>query len=127
MADLGVIGEAYIEPILTSTIPNLPTASTTGAVSLDATSFSPILTLLTPLGTGAYSITGTVKNSSLAFVARTVIAADRDTGIIYDKVTSDPTTGAFTLNVPNVTCVVYCLPDPADGVNAEIFDLIVPT
>jgi hypothetical protein len=126
MADLGNIGNALIEPALRSPIPNLVAGSSNGNLEVDNL-FSPTLETLTPFGTGAYSITGTVKNSSLAFVARTVIAADRETGIIYDKVTSDSTTGAFTLKVPNTTCVVYCLPDPADGVNAEIFDLIVPT
>jgi hypothetical protein len=124
MALLTELARNFVETPLISTIANLPVVQSVGT-SYSSDNFHPLF--ISRFGSYQYQITGTVKNSSLAFVARTVIAADRDTGIIYDKVISDPTTGSFTLNVPNVTCVVYCLPDPADGVNAEIFDLITPT
>lgn len=119
-------GFNVIEPLQWSTIAGLPVSNSSAFNVLEPLLFNPVPGFLTPYGVGPYTISGTVQNGSSAPLARTVIAYNRDTRIPLDITTSDPVTGAFTLNVQFVPCFVVCLPLLSDGVNAEVYDNITP-
>ncbi len=119
-------GFNVIEVLTYTQVNNLPVSNADGLGIIEQLTFSPITGLLTPYGTGPYTISGTVQNGSSAPIARTVVAYDRFNNLPLDVATSDPVTGAFVLNVPYTSCYVVCLPTLADGSNAEIYDQITP-
>lgn len=71
-------------------------------------------------------LSGTVKDSSGNFAARTVRAYKRSTGALSDSDTSSASDGAFTLDAADGTAhYVICLDDDL-GENALIFDNLIP-
>lgn len=69
---------------------------------------------------------GTVKDSSGAFVARTVRSYRRSTGALIDSDTSSASDGSFTLDAYDASAhYVVCLDDDLDE-NALILDNITP-
>lgn len=148
MAVIASSGTNSVEPLISSSISNLSTMTgfanfTTGTVvthsiinlstmtglaskEVNDIVIHPISGMLTSLGSGSYSITGTVVDYTSSPVARKVIAIDRKTNIILDSTFSNSITGEFILHVANTSCIVICIPNISDGVNAEIFDQINP-
>lgn len=71
-------------------------------------------------------LSGTVKDSSGNFAARTVRAYKRSTGALSDSDTSSASDGAFTLDAADDTAhYVICLDDDLNE-NALIFDNLIP-
>lgn len=126
MAVLSANGIAPIEDLPYSSISNLASPSGTGLLPIENLLYVPLPNSTQPQGSGTYMISGTVKDAALLSISRKVVAVDRSTNIVYDSVMSNAVTGEFTLYVPNAQCVVYCVPNTGDGVNAEIYDNITP-
>lgn len=148
MAVLSETGVATIETIPSRSISNLPAYSLLAVATIETIASRSISNPVSPnpvstatiekitqlyipgrigtYGIGIYYVSGTVKDGSNTGLARTVVAVDRDTNVIYDSTVSNASTGAFTLRVPNVTVYVMCLPLVGDNVNAEVYDKITP-
>jgi hypothetical protein len=119
-------GVAIAEPLYKSSIANLPTVLNQGAATIDNLLFSPVGKISVPYGSGTKYVSGIVVNGSSAPLSRTVIAYSRTTNLPLDVTTSNDLTGEFVLQVPNEDVVVVCLPLATDGVNAEIYDRVQP-
>lgn len=80
--------------------------------------------------TGDYHISGTVLEEDVVSpLERTVVAHRRDTGKVIGTTISDPTTGAFTINIASFSgeCYVIALDDHSDiNYNALIVDKLWP-
>lgn len=121
-----LLGSAFMEPIASRSISNLPAPNPVGTATIETITQLYIPGRIGTYGIGQYHVSGTVKDGSNAGLARRVIAVDRDSGVVYDSVQSDASTGAFTLKVPSNTVYVMCLPLASDNVNAEVYDRITP-
>lgn len=98
-----------------------------GASLYPKTLSSPLLDQIATFGTGKYTISGFVRDENSNLISREVIAVNRSTGVIYDRTFSRTFDGAYTLRVPNIDCVVYCLPLLTDLKNAEVADNVTPS
>ena len=77
----------------------------------------------------APTITGVVKDTSLAFAARVCRSYSRSTGEMLDETTSDAGDGTFTLDAPGSSGDVYLvvLDEDIGSENALIFDRLTGT
>jgi hypothetical protein len=78
-------------------------------------------------GSGGAKVTGTVKTSAGAGLSRTVRAYRHDTGALVGTATSDASTGAFEITVPNTQIDVVADGSTADTQNSKILARVVPT
>lgn len=77
--------------------------------------------------TVAPTLSGTVRNANNALVARTVRAYLRATGVLKGEVVSSETSGAFSMEVPDMAShTIIALDDGAPDENAQIFDNVTP-
>lgn len=124
-AAINLLGNSIIETI-SSVAFNLPTVNGQGSATIENIPLLILPNLKSSYGLGLYYVTGTVVNGSSAPLSRKVLAISRSNDNVLDSTYSDPVTGEFVLNVPNEDVYVVCIPEVADGVNAEIYDRITP-
>lgn len=75
-------------------------------------------TVVTPTGTG--TISGTVQDSTGAFVARTIRAYERTTGLFIAETVSDGSGNYSLTNMPAVEHTLLCLDDAAGTVYNDL-------
>jgi hypothetical protein len=72
------------------------------------------------------TVYGTVTNDANALTARTVRLYLRSTGALVNEMTSDPTTGAYSLAAPDEEVQRVVLDDDAGTLYNDLLDRVVP-